>query len=347
MVRRNLLRCLLAPRLTLLSAACCEASLADQADERGEWLAPPALRIGDTIMFVAPAGPVDKDQVLTYRTHLEELGFKVIVPKNLFRRDGYLAGSDEERARELNAAIADPEVDAIFPCRGGYGLTRILDKIDYGRLRKNPKIVTGFSDITALHLAIAREARVITFHSPMPQHYLWRSDKEYAYSVKCFWRMLLHSEYTKKTNGFVIPMPDRSPSPKKLSGGRAHGRLVGGNLTLISVTIGTPYEIEADGNILVIEDTDEKAYKIDRYLSHLRLAGILDVVSGIVVGTFDSVDRTDVEKIVSGYCSNLGIPVLINFPVGHTPLNATLPLGAQVELDADMGTLRLLENPVR
>jgi muramoyltetrapeptide carboxypeptidase len=311
------------------------------------WLKAPALRPGDTIRFVAPAGPPDKDRVLKCVHLLEQKGFKVDLPKNLFRKNGYLAGTDEERATELNAAIRDPNIAAVFPCRGGYGLTRILDKIDYAALRKHPKIVIGFSDLTALHLAVAAKAKVITFHSPMPEAALWRDDGDFAFAHDSLWRALRADKYPGgKGQGYVVAPPKGGPQPQRLVGGKATGRLVGGNLSLICATLGTPYGLRAKGNILFLEDTGEAPYRVDRFFSQLRLAGILDEVAGLVIGSFDKTDVQQVDKVVREYCSGLKCPVVLNFPVGHTMFNATLPHGALAELDADLVQLRLLEDPV-
>ena len=170
-----------------------------KAADDGGWLKPKPLRPGDTIMFVAPSGVVDRQLVDAAARRCEKLGFRVIADESLFRRHGYLAGTDQERAAELNRAFRDPHVRAIFPCRGGYGVTRILDKLDFDALRKDPKIIIGFSDITALHLAIARTAKVITFHSPMPQAYLWSESQEYHVSCERFWNMLGAEFYDLQT----------------------------------------------------------------------------------------------------------------------------------------------------
>jgi len=312
-----------------------------------QWVKPPALRPGDTVMLVAPAGPADKERVLQFVRLLEKKGFRVVVPKDLFRRDRYLAGSDDERAAELNAAIRDPKVRAIFPCRGGYGLTRILDRIDYAALRKDPKIITVFSDLTALHLAVARKARVITFHSPMPEFDLRHEEGDYAYAARSFWRTLLASAYGKGEAGYAVEFPADGPKPVKLVGGKARGRLVGGNLTLICATLGTPYALEPKGNVLLLEDTGEAPYRVDRMLSQLRLAGVLDAVAGVVVGDFSKTDVKETDRVLREYLGKLKVPVVLNFPAGHTAKNATLPHGALVELDADAGSLRVVENPVR
>ena len=321
----------------------------DDAKPRDEWLKPPALKRGDTIAFVAPAGPVDVSVVKAYAEQLEKAGYKVVIPKGIDRKTGFLAGTDEERAAELNAALRDPKVRALFPCRGGYGLTRILDRIDYGALRKDPKIVTGFSDLTALHLAIAREAQVVTFHSPMPMANLWKEDKEFAFAAQSFRRAVFADQYQKDAVGYVIAVPADTPKPVKLVGGKARGRLLGGNLTLICSTLGTRYALQPKGAILFIEDVNEAPYRIDRSLSQLRLAGVLDGVAGVVLGNFSSKepkDAQDIERVLREYFSALKVPVIMNFPVGHIPNNATLPHRALVKIDADAAFLWLLENPV-
>jgi muramoyltetrapeptide carboxypeptidase len=275
----------------------------------------------------------------------------VIIPQGIeHRKSGYLAGTDEERAAELNRMIRDPEVRAIFPVCGGYGLTRILDRIDYAALRKDPKIITGYSDLTALHLALAREARVITFHSPMPMHSLWKGDKpEFAFAAESFRRTVFADRYQKGESGYAIAVPGDA-TPVKLVGGTARGRLLGGNLTLICATLGTPYALQPQGAILFIEDVHEAPYRVDRMLCQLRLAGVLDAVAGVVVGSFSGADHPDAkefDRVVKEYLGKLKKPVIMRFPVGHNPLNATLPHGGLVELDADKGSLRLLEDPVR
>jgi muramoyltetrapeptide carboxypeptidase len=297
-------------------------------------------------MFVAPAGPADPQRVEAAQKRFEAMGYRVIVPKNLFRRDRYLAGTDDERASELNAAIHDPQVRAIFPVRGGYGLMRILEKVDYPAIRNDPKIITGYSDLTALHLAIARHSRVITFHSPMPQSSLYTVDGDHAYASTSFLKMIRGEGFTSNETSRLIDLPRDREAPVKLVGGRATGRLVGGNLTLICSTLGTPGAVEPVGNILLIEDTGEAPYRVDRMFAQLRLAGILDKVAGLLIGTFDETDVKATEEVVREHCAHLKVPVILNYPVGHTPFNATLPHGGLVEIDADNVKVRLIENPV-
>jgi muramoyltetrapeptide carboxypeptidase len=312
-----------------------------------DWVRPPALKPGDTIAFVAPSGPAELPPLRRYAEVLEAAGYKVLIPEGIVRHG---RRTDEERAAELNAMIRDPKVRAIFPARGGYGLTRILDRIDYAALRKDPKIVTGFSDLTALHLAIARKARLVSFHSPMPMSHLAQGDRpEFAFESASFRRAAFADQYAKGGPGFAIAYPPDG-KPEKLVGGSARGRLLGGNLSLVCATVGTPYAIEPRGAILVLEDTNEAPYRIDRYLSQLRLAGVLDAIAGVVLGDFggkDPAEAAEIERVLRDYFEKSKVPVVIKFPVGHTPRNATLPHGGLVELDADTGRLRLLEDPVR
>ncbi len=315
-----------------------------------EWVKAPALKRGDTVALVAPAGPVDVKSVKEFAEQLEMMGYKVTIPKGIDRKSGYLAGTDDERASELNAAFRDPLVRGVFPCRGGYGVMRILDRLDYAALRKDPKIVVGFSDITALHLAIAQESHLTTFHSPMSLRHLAAPEKEASFAVASFKRAVFADQYKNGQAGYLIDVPSNRPKPAKLVGGKAKGRLMGGNLTMICSTLGTPYAIQPKGAILFIEDLNEAPYRVDRYLSQLRLAGVLDAISGVVIGNFSSKEVTDAnefERVFQDYFAARKIPVLMNFPVGHVAHNATLPHGAMAELDADAGTLRLLENPVK
>lgn len=335
----------------LAIAAGAPSAYPQDSKTTGDWIRPPALRPGDTIAFVAPAGPAQPLSMKAYAEKLEKAGYKVIIPPGIEnRRSGYLGGTDDERADELNRMIRNPKVRAIFPVCGGYGLTRIIDRIDYDALRKDPKIITGYSDLTALHLAVASQVRMITFHSPMPMHSLWQGEvTTYAFAAESFRRAVFADQYRKGQSGYTIALPDNH-RPVKLVGGTARGRLLGGNLTLICSTLGTPYALHPRGTILLIEDVNEAPYRVDRMLSQLHLAGVLDAISGVVVGSFssdDAPDASELDRVLRERLSTLKVPVLMRFPVGHNPLNATLPEGGLVELDADRGVLRVLEDPVR
>ncbi len=317
--------------------------IAETKEEEIPWLEPPALKPGDTVAIVAPAGPAEMAPILKYAKLLEKSGYKVRLPQGGERKVGYLGGTDEQRADEFNAALRDVKVRAIMPCRGGYGLTRILDRLDYAALRKDPKIITGFSDLTALHLAMARQARVVTFHSPMPMARLWNEDKPYAFAAASFRRAVFAASYPKGENGYAIALPDDQAGPVKLVGGKGRGRLVGGNLSLVCATLGTPYAIEAKGNLLFLEDVNEAPYRIDRMLSQLRLAGVLDNVNGVILGGFvtkTAEDAKGIEDVLRDYFGKSKVPVLMSFPFGHQAHNATLPHRCAVaELDADKWAL--------
>jgi muramoyltetrapeptide carboxypeptidase len=345
---RNLI---IAP-LVALCLSQAEHSVGQQP--AGDWIKPPALRSGDTIAFVAPSGPVNVAQLQEYARALDRDGFRVILPSGIDRREGYLAGSDEQRANELNAMIRDPDVRAIFPARGGYGLTRILDRLDYQALRDNPKIIIGYSDITALHLAVARKAKVVTFHSPVPLSNLYQGHlPQFAYAEALFRRAILSSEYQEQASGYRITSVAGSQTataePQTLVGGKAQGRLVGGNLTLISATMGTEYEIDPQGGLLFLEDVDEAPYRVDRMLSQLRLSGVLEKVAGVILGDFshqEGATQVEMQGVLRSYFANSGYPVIWKFPLGHVPCNATLPIGVMAEMDADQCWIQLLENPV-
>ncbi len=313
---------------------------------------PQQIEPGDTIMFVAPAGDLDPNRMARAKQRLEERGYHIKQRDDLFAEEGYLAGTDERRCEELMQAFADPNVDAVFPGTGGYGTMRILDALDYDVIRANPKLLIGFSDITALHIAINRHAGLVTLHSPVPMYGLGSKDYMQPFTEKYLFRAVEKQDdhltsYTIETTG------DDVPQPIAWGSGKARGRLTGGNLSLVAALTGTPYEIDTTDAILMIEDTREAPYRLDRMLCQLRLAGKLQTLRGAVLGQFTkNYDRekdqlTDdkrfsVEGVLKQYFEPLGIPVLMNYPVGHHKMNATMPMGGMVEVDADAGTLRIL-----
>ncbi len=342
--------------LTLLTTACrstptpgpqIEPMMGDRV-----LIQPARLGPGDTIQFVAPAGDLDEGMIMKAKAHLEGLGYTIKMREDLFAVEGYLAGSDERRTEELMQAFLDPEVDAIFPGTGGYGTMRILDRLDYDSIRAHPKMVIGFSDITGLHSALNRRAGMVSFHTPAPM-WCFGGDKEMTpFSKEYFWKAL-RADQSVKRDGYTIEVPPDEPQPEVLGKGRGRGRLTGGNLSMISALEGTPYAIDTRDAILLIEDVREAPYRIDRMLRQLKLAGKLDTLRGAVLGQFTrNYDREEdqltddprftVDGVLKQYFEPLGIPVLMHFPVGHHPMNAALPLGAMVEVDADKGVLRVL-----
>lgn len=329
---------------------------------------PAPLQPGDTIMFIAPAGELDEVRMNRAKDRLEARGYRVIQRDDLFEKWGYLAGSDERRAEELMQAFTNPKVKAIFPGTGGYGTSRILDLIDYDVIRANPKILIGFSDITGLHLAINRNAGLVTYHSPNPMWGLGSVSYMTPFSEEYFFKAieapspnnsssnsLSNSSELDLDTGYDIIIPEDVPNSIPLNGSKASGRLVGGNLSLISSLIGTPGEIDTTDAVLYVEDVREAPYRMDRMLMQLKLAGKLDTLKAAVLGKFTRVEAREqsntrdpefsVNGVLRQYFEPLGIPVLMNYPAGHYQHNATLPLGAMVEVDADNNVLRILESP--
>ena len=350
----------------MLAATWCQESVHAEDSTAPAPIYPRALAHGDTIMFIAPAKYLDEPRNQLAKIRLERRGFKVRFPKTLFRKHGYLAGSDQERAAEIMAAFNDPEVDAIFPGTGGYGTTRIVDDLDYAAIRRNPKVLIGFSDITALHVAINQKTGLVTFHTPNPEYGLGNPDNLKPWAAKWFWRALLANEYDKQPGYLIAAKPTKQqvaenkklyadvPSAITLAPGTARGKLIGGNLSVVHALMGTPFEIQTDGRILFLEDVGEDPYRVDRMLSTLKLAGKFDHLAGAILGCFTSreeeqpwSDDWSMNDVLAEYFAELGVPVIQQFPAGHVPYNTTLPIGVETELDATIGTVRLLENPVR
>jgi muramoyltetrapeptide carboxypeptidase len=313
---------------------------------------PKLLKPGDTIMFVAPAGPPKKDEVMRAKQRIEEHGYKVKMRDDIFDVEGYLAGKDERRAEELMEAFTDKEVDAVACVRGGYGVMRMLDRLDFDKIRANPKPLLGFSDITALHAALQAKAGLVSFHGPGPASGLGSEEGPTDFTAECLLRALQTSGDTSKP--YIISVPSSVAKVASYGSGKATGRLVGGNLSLISALEGTPYAIDCEDAILLIEDVNEAPYRIDRMLAQLRLAGKLKQIKGAVLGQFTTEfvredkltddARFDTNGVLAQYFKDAGIPVLLNYPIGHHKQNATVPLGGQVEIDADARVLRVLRD---
>lgn len=298
----------------------------------------PALPAEGLIGVIAPAGPaaLDTDKALQW---MRQRGYSLRVFPGVMEQDGYLAGSDEVRLRDLHAAFADPAIDAIFCLRGGYGSPRLLDRVDYELLRRNAKPFVGYSDITALHLAISRYAGFVTFHGPMINADLL-GDKQPPTEASLF--SMLRGQVTA---GSPLVHPVAYPLTT-IEPGIAHGRLLGGNLSMIAATMGTPFEIDADGIILFIEDVNEPLYRIDRLLTHLRLAGKLSRLRGVLVGDVAGVDNEALARLLKQTFEPFRIPVLAGWRSGHCDPNLTLPMGALVSLDAGNKALVLEQDVV-
>ena len=314
---------------------------------------PSALLVGDTVAFCAPSGFLDSVRMSLAKTRLEEKGFYIVQEQSLFRRWGYLAGTDEQRANELMTYFRDKSVKAIFPGTGGYGSTRILSMLDYSIIKDNPKIFIGFSDITALHVAFNQLGDLITFHTPNPMYGLGSEKGLDPISELYFWSLIMNSD----DYNYEIPFDLYGDSLKvqTMVPGVASGKLVGGNLSLLCSTMGSDYEIQTGESILFIEDVGEAPYRIDRYLRELKLAGKLDVVNGIIIGRFsrresESPDKPSdfkMSQVFQQYFSEMNVPVIFDFPAGHGSKNISLPLGGNVLIDTKNEIFKVLEPPIK
>jgi muramoyltetrapeptide carboxypeptidase len=294
--------------------------------------------IGDTVAIAAPASPPDQpekiDEVIR---RLTAYGFQIKPGKYLRRRDGYLAGSDEERVEDINTFFADPQVKAIFALRGGYGSCRILPLLDYAAIRMNPKPFIGYSDITAMQLAILTKAGVVTFHGSNAT-----SAFEPGNESAC--RRVLMDPLDPKGMVLFARGDVHAKALKTVTPGRVTGRLLGGNMTCLLRLIGTPYAPDFRGAILFLEDTGEKAYRVDGMFTHLRLTGVLSQIAGLVLGQFDHTDAEEQARITACLqreAERIGAPCVSGAPIGHFAEQIMAPQGAMAELDAGEGKLVL------
>lgn len=348
MNRRKLLQTTIAAALiggtSMLPAANAVAA------RSGRILKPRRLAPGDTIGLVAPASSSLEDEGIRFSIDLiRSLGFEVKKGAHIFDRQQYLAGEDRARADDVNNMFADDAVDAIFCLRGGYGTPRILPYLDYDLIRAKPKVLLGMSDITGVLTAIHTKTGVVGFHGPNA------SSSFSDYSLSEFKKVLMQPTPTTLI-GAAPPFEagegkiDSTNRLTYITGGIAKGRLIGGNLTLISVLMGTEFEPDFRDRIVFLEDVHEAPYRIDRMLTQLRLAGKLQEAAGIVFGKFTDSDTEgntfSLEEVLRDRTADLGIPVVRGFMIGHVSEQTVVPIGIEAELNGDAGTLRLLEPAV-
>jgi muramoyltetrapeptide carboxypeptidase len=312
---------------------------------------PRRLSPGDTVALVAPASAtfrrVDLDIA---RESLEALGFTVQIGGHLLDRHGYLAGRDADRARDINRFFADESVRAVLPIRGGWGSARVLPHLDFDVIRRNPKVLLGFSDITALLLAVHAKTGLVTFHGP---NGLGRWDE---YSVDHLRRLLVQAEAITFEN--PRKLADRNVLTaiehrvQTIAPGSARGRLLGGNLTVLTTIIGSEYLPAWDDAIFFCEDVDEGFYRLDRMFTQMKLAGILSKIRGFVFGTCaecgpgPGFGGLTLEEIFEDHIKPLGVPAWSGAMIGHQTPQWTVPVGAEVEIDAVRGTIRMIEPAV-
>jgi muramoyltetrapeptide carboxypeptidase len=300
--------------------------------QRTHVIKPKRLRPGDLIGVVSPAGVINRTSLESGLDALKSFGFRVRLGPHLFKRHFYLAGTDQDRTADLYEMFQENDVAAVFCARGGYGSQRLLNKLDFGIIKRNPKILLGYSDITALLLAVHAKTGLVTFHGPTVR------------------------EMTVKDQGNMSTLLQllsaKKPPILKLDGevlfpGKATGRLLGGNLSLLCHLMGADYLPTFDGSILFLEEKGEKPYRIDRMLTHLMLTGQLNRLSGLVVGQFvECGNLADIKRLFINIASELKIPLTTGLMAGHGHVNNTLPIGVTAHLNTDDMTLSIVEECV-
>ncbi len=326
------------------TAGLLAAARASQA--AGGPLLAPRLRPGDTVGLVSPANATFEREPLKIAIEsLQALGFKVKPGEFVAARRGPFAGTDAQRAADVNAMFADDSVAGILAMTGGSGCNRIVDKLDYELIRRRPKFFGGFSDLTSLVNAIHRQTGLVAFHSPVAGSE-WND-----FSVQGFKAIAMNAEAAVLRNPVVKPVDDLVAREERITtirAGKAQGRLVGGNLTVLASLAGSAYFPDCRGAILFLEDINEYIYRIDRCLSTLRLTGTLSQLAGVVLGRFTKCEPGDgygsltLDEVFDDYFLPLGVPVYRGAAIGHIKRKLTVPVGAPAETDADAGTIRLL-----
>jgi muramoyltetrapeptide carboxypeptidase len=286
---------------------------------------PPYLKRGDRIRIVSPAGKVQKDKVLQGIELLQDEGYEVIIGKHVFDKHFQYAGTDQQRAHDFQEAIDDPETKAIICARGGYGTVRIIEKLDFSPLLKNPKWMVGFSDVTVLH-SVLNKLGIASIHGAMPGFFI--ENKKPSRSFFSLMELLTSGKSQLEVKSHAL---NRA--------GTCSGELVGGNLSLIYALQGTPYQLETSGKILMIEDLSEYLYHLDRMMQNLRLAGQLKNLAGLIVGGFTDMKDNDspfgklAQEIILEAVQDYHFPVCFDFPIGHIPKNMSVMLGGNYQLE--------------
>ncbi len=310
-------------------------------------LTPRALKKGDVIGIISPASPPSSaEKIFKGAEYLERLGYRVKLGSHVEKVYGYLAGTDRERADDLNAMFEDRSVKAIIAVRGGYGTPRLLPYLKYAAIKKNPKILVGYSDLTGLQLAIYRKTGLVTFSGPMAGVEMFKGID--PFTEEHFWRTIT----SPKKQGIIVN-PDRRPFVPMVAG-KSSGILLGGNLSLIVSLVGTPYLPRFERSLLFIEEIEEETYRFDRMMNQLKLSGILRRCNGVIMGELTDVKANDatkpsltVEQVLQDCLSAAGKPVMTGLVYGHVPRKVTMPIGIRGTMDANAGTLSFDEPAVR
>lgn len=335
-----------------LGVAAVASQLPSKRTAAASVVKPKRLSAGDTIALVSPASATFNSLDLQIaRESLEALGFKVRPGEHMMERHGYLAGADKARADDINRAFADRSIAGVHAIRGGWGSARLLPYLDFDTIRRNPKVLIGYSDITALLLSIHAKTGLVTFHGPIG---LGRWD---AWSLDYYRRVLMAGEAVTYANKQGVSGDRNSLVQVEFrtlthSPGKARGRLLGGNLTVLTAILGSPYLPEWDNAILFCEDVGEDLYRVDRMFTQLKLAGVLSKIKGFVFGSCSECGPGEgyasltLEEIIRDHVKPLGVPAWQGAMIGHAQPQWTLPVGAEVEIDASAGTIELIEAAV-
>lgn len=298
---------------------------------------PPPLSPGARVALVCSSGPLAGPQDLERaEANARDLGWEPVPGASVLARDGYTAGTDQQRLDDLNGALRDDSIDGIWCVRGGYGAMRLLEGIEYSALRRRPRTVMGYSDITALHAALGMRCDLVTYHAPVARAELTPFTRD---------------SLTRAVVQGVDPC-GHADAARTLRGGRARGRVVGGNLAILAALAGTAFAPNYENAIVVLEDVNEDVYRIERMLLTLRLGDAFATCTGLVFGAFTNTppERPDhggvraIEAVLQELADQLRVPCIAGAPVGHIADQWTLPLGAQAELDADAGVLSITSN---
>jgi muramoyltetrapeptide carboxypeptidase len=299
---------------------------------------PRGLQPGDTVGLVAPAGIIyDESEFERMQIELADFGLRTVFGDHVRDRHGYFAGKEEDRASDLNSMFENPDIDGIMAVRGGWGCARILPYLDFDMISQNPKVYCGFSDNTTLHHALMAYSSLQTFHGP-------NGNSEWTDLTKqSFESVVMNGDAARYSSVSDVVT---------IKGGTAQGQLIGGNLSILATTLGTPYQADYSGALLFVEDIGEDTYKIDRMMAHLEQAGVLDHMSGFIFGKCTDCSAGDpptfsLMQVLNHYLPKYEVPAVYNVDIGHEPDNFTIPMGAMAELNADLGFIKLSQPVVK
>ena len=347
LTRRNFIKSTGALTALTLAPAAGKAFNTSENGEQPALIRPGRLQKGDTIGLITPSGPITQQQLNDAVKQLKELGFNTYYEDSVLDQYGYFAGKDTDRANELNRMFANKMVDAVLCVRGGYGAIRILDMLDYDLIKQNPKVFMGYSDITAFLNAIYQKTGLVTFHGPLGistfNEFVWNSFENVVMNPQSHYRYAYLREPGTENN----PEFDQYTINK----GKATGRLVGGNISVIASMIGSAFEPDFENKLVFLEEIEEKTYRVDKMLVHMLQATNLKKAAGIIFGVFKECNINDEPRLTLKQAINdlfkpLDIPISYGFPFGHIDTIITLPVGIKARFNANKNSLKLLESAV-